>query len=156
MTTENRQRTADNARRFDRGSWLALGIVLLIAVAATLATAATLARAGDGCQLDADSGTLVSACMGGWPTPLRRGDELIAIDGVALSDGISMQPQQAPPGWVQGGTARYTIKRGDATLAEPLGHIVTLVSDGENAVAATRDNEHRRAGRNARDRSPQE
>jgi hypothetical protein len=106
-----------NTRRFDRSSGLALGIVLLIAVASVAATAAALARVGDGCLLDSDAETgLFGACVADWPTPLRRGDQVIAIDGVALWDDLTVQQPQAPPGWVDGGTARYTIKRGDATL----------------------------------------
>jgi len=65
--------------------------------------------------LDIAETAVFAACVGGWPTPLRPGDQVIAIDGVTPMDAIARQPQ-APPGWLEGGTARYTIKRGDATL----------------------------------------
>ena len=113
---DNGQRAIDNRRRFDRSSWLALGIVLAIALVSVAATVAALARVGDGCLLNADGGAVLSVCVGGWPTLLRPGDELIAIDGLGLSDDVSVQQPQAPSGWMDGGTARYTIKRGNATL----------------------------------------
>jgi hypothetical protein len=72
---------------------------------------------GDGCLLDVDQNAVFGPCVGGWPTPLRSGDELIAIDGLGLWDAnVSVQQPQAPPGWMDGGIARYTIKRGDAML----------------------------------------
>src|SRR5262245_59363326 len=113
---EPNERGHINARRFDRSSWLALGFVLVIAVASVAATVAALARVSDGCLLDPDENTVFGACVGGWPTPLRPGDELIAIDGLGLWDSVSVQQPQAPPGWMDGGTARYTIKRVDAIL----------------------------------------
>ncbi len=117
MTIDNQQRATGDTRRFDRGSWLALGFVLAIAVVSVAATVAAMAQVGDGCLLDVDQNAVFGPCVGGWPTLLRPGDELIAIDGLGLWDAnVSVQQPQAPPGWMDGGIARYTIKRGDAML----------------------------------------
>jgi signal transduction histidine kinase len=112
------QTTTDrgNQHRFDRGSWLAIGVVLLIAGASIALTVAILIQVGDGCVYDAGAaeGALFGACVGGWPTPLRVGDELLAVNGVTRPDGIILA--QPPSGWVEGGIVRYTVRRAEQTL----------------------------------------
>jgi signal transduction histidine kinase len=106
-------------RCFDRASWLAIGIVLLIAVASVAVTIMSLVQVGDGCVYEKGGDTkLLGACVGGWPTPLRAGDELLGIAAldVARPDDLILAQPQAPPGWVEGGIARYTVRRAGHTL----------------------------------------
>ena len=110
--------TRHTDRRYDRGSWLALGFVLLMIVASMTMTVLRLARVGDGCILNAGDISTASfgACVGDWPTPLRPGDELIAVSGVGLPGSDDLREQRPPPGWKDGGTGRYTVRRGSQTL----------------------------------------
>jgi hypothetical protein len=118
MTTFKRQPTADNQRRFDRGSWLTLGFVLTMMVTSVIATIVSLARVGDGCVYDSgnDEATVLGACVGGWATPLRAGDELLAVGGVAWQVRNDLAPRATPSGWVDNGTMHYTVQRADQTL----------------------------------------
>src|SRR4051812_25184641 len=78
-----------NQRRFDRASWLAIGVVLLLAVVSVAVTIASLRQVGDGCVYEsAAEGTVFGACVGGWPTPLRADDQLLAVAGVAQPDNL--------------------------------------------------------------------
>jgi hypothetical protein len=105
-------------RRFDRGSWIAIGIVLVMMVASVAATVANLVQVGDGCVYDYGNAptTVFGACVGGWATPLRAGDELLAVAGVTWADRSELVPPAAPPGWVDDGTLRYTVRRAGRTL----------------------------------------
>lgn len=117
MTTDTAQPIFANRYGFDRGSSLALGVVLLLTIVSLAATVTSLVRVGDGCVVDGNAETmLIDNCVGGWATPLRAGDDVIAIDGATLPVGIIAQRLQPPPGWVDGGTARYVVKRGDSTV----------------------------------------
>jgi len=105
-------------RRFDRGSWIALGLVLLIVTASATITILNLARVGDGCVIDAGNigPTVIGACVGDWETPLLLGDELIAIGGDSSPVQTAIRPQPVPAGWIDGATIRYTVRRGGQTL----------------------------------------
>lgn len=104
-------------RRFDRASWLALGGVLLIAVISGAGSIVVLWQVSDGCLLDNNTDiVLVITCVGEWPTPLRSGDEIIAVGGVVQAQKVSLQQPQMSAGWVDGGTVRYTIKRDGTPL----------------------------------------
>jgi hypothetical protein len=106
------------SRRFDRGSWLAVGVVLLMIVASVGSTIVSLARVGDGCVYDSgnDEITVFGACVGGWATPLRAGDELLAVGGVAWESLNELAPRATPSGWVDNGVMRYTVRRAGQTL----------------------------------------
>jgi signal transduction histidine kinase len=106
------------AHRFDRASWVAIGVVLLIAVASVAVTIASLVQVGDGCVYDWGNveAKLFGACVGGWTTPLRAGDELLAVAGVARPDTAVLAQPQRPPGWTEGGTVHYTVRRAGQTL----------------------------------------
>ena len=110
--------TRDHERRFDRRSWLALGVVLLLVVVSAATAVLRLARVGDGCLLTPDTldGVVVVACVGPRPTSLRPGDELLAIPGVKSPERAELRHQPAPPGWVEGGAARYTVRRAGQSL----------------------------------------
>ena len=107
-----------NERRFDRSSWLALGVVLLLVVVSTVTAVLRLARVGDGCVLSTFTleAVVVEGCVGDWPTPLRPGDELLAVPGVESPANAELSRQPVPPGWVEGGTARYLVRRDGQTL----------------------------------------
>ena len=105
----------DKEHRFDHGSWLALGFVLLMIVASATAAVMGLARVGDGCLLNSGFST-VAACVGDWPTSLRPGDEVIAIGGVTVPGSAELRQPQAPPGWADGATVHYVVRRGGQTV----------------------------------------
>ena len=59
----SRLRAIVDERRFDRGSWTALGVVLVVIEAMITTTILSLARVGDGCLIDAsniDPGALMA------------------------------------------------------------------------------------------------
>src|SRR5215216_6606234 len=106
------------SRRFDRGSWLAVGVVLLMIAVSIGSTIARLARVGDGCVFDSDNAVVkvFGACVGGWATPLRAGDELLAVGGVSWRGLNELAPRAIPSGWAENGTIHYTVRRAEQTL----------------------------------------
>jgi hypothetical protein len=115
-------------RRFDRASWATLGGVLGFAVVCALVAALILSQPGDGCLLDAGSGTHdVYACVGEWATPLRPGDRVVAVAGVPLGDGRSPRgPADRLEDITQTATVLpYTVERAGqlVDLAVPLGRL---------------------------------
>jgi hypothetical protein len=105
-------------RQFDRGSWVALGIVLIMVVASIGSTIASLTSVGDGCVFDGgnDETTIFGTCVGGWATPLRAGDELLAVGRTAWRDRNELAPRTIPVGWVENGVMPYTVRRAGHTL----------------------------------------
>ena len=105
-------------RRFDHGSWLTLSFVLTMIVASATISVLCLARVGDGCVFDAGQigAQVFGACVGDWPTSLRPQDELLGISGYPSLPSTELGPQPAPPDWIDGGTARYTVRRAGHTL----------------------------------------
>jgi len=51
VMVNSRQRAIVDERRFDRGSWTALGVVLVVIEAMITTTILSLARVGDGCLM---------------------------------------------------------------------------------------------------------
>jgi hypothetical protein len=108
-----------NERRFDRGSWLAVGSVLLFFLW-TLPLAITQMRMPiDGCLLDMSNfdAPAVTTCFADWPTPLRSGDLIIQVAGTSTAiDIANAVPKPPPPGWVDGGIVRYTVLRNTQSI----------------------------------------
>jgi hypothetical protein len=130
MTPDPRVR-ASAARRFDRGSWFALGAVLSFMTLCAALSAYLLSLPGDGCLLDptAESPVPVLDCVGDWPTPLQPGDLLLSVNGLSAVDVDSLGLARAPlpPNWHASGEAHYVVQR-DAEvvrLAVPLGRLDT-------------------------------
>ena len=120
-----------DARRWDRSSWIAFSIVLLMIVASIVAAIASLARVGDGCVYDSGSDTpTIGACVGGWDTPLRAGDKLVAVGDMNWQNVDSLTHPVRPSGWVENGTIPYTVQRGERTL----GFDVPLHYMGRDAI----------------------
>ena len=119
MIPDLHARAADT-RRFDRGSWLTLGFVLSFTAVCAALSIFLLSVPGDGCQLDpvAEPPVPVLACFGGWPTPLRRGDQLLSVNGLSAIDVDSLGQARTPlpPDWTATGEARYVVQRAGETL----------------------------------------
>ena len=110
--------TTYQERRFDRGSWLTLGFVLLLIVASATVSLLCFLQVGDGCLFDAGQvdAQVVGACVGDWATPLRPGDAWLGIAGIPSPPDTVLNPQHMPPGWIDGGSVHYTVRRGGHTL----------------------------------------
>ena len=113
-------------RRFTRSSWLSLSVVVLMIAASAAMAALCLIQVGDGCVLE-DGGTgarhgpsVVGACVGDWPTPLRPGDEIIAVANLPVQTRDVVYPLVAPAEWVDGGTAVYSLNRAGQSLDVPV------------------------------------
>jgi hypothetical protein len=119
VTTHNGRPTIDNLRGFDRGSWMALGVVLIFFVWSLAGAAAQLGIPNDGCLVDMTNyeAPLVEACIGGWPTLLHPGDILEQFAGMpAALDAVHIPMVRPPAGWVDGGVVRYTVLRAGQPL----------------------------------------
>jgi hypothetical protein len=135
-------------RRFDRGAWLTLGAVALFTICALLVFAFSAVQPTDGCLIQqgtSDTQTLLG-CVGDWPTPLRSGDEIIAVTGRSMRlDVEAIFPPPPPAGWVAGASVPYTLRREGAviTLAVPLQRLSwggvgrLLVADPVNLLVNT-------------------
>lgn len=100
------------ARRMNRGSWLVLAIALVYIGCAIVYVLLAFQQPTDGWLYDTNSDrpkALTPQVDG--PTPLRPGDEVLAINGTPLDsvNGLGMLP--APPGWRIGGSAHYAVRR---------------------------------------------
>jgi hypothetical protein len=105
--------------KFDRASWWTVGTLLLLALISATTAGMILARPGDGCVLDASqiSGQFIHTCVGHWPTPLRPGDEVLAVAGQPIdSSSLEVVWLPAPPGWHEEGSAHYLVRRNGQTL----------------------------------------
>jgi hypothetical protein len=107
--------SADSESRFDRGAWLTLAAVLLFALVILATTLYILSMPGDGWQMAYEEPPLTQF-LGDWPTPLQKGDVVLAISGTPF-DALGIQPLSAPANWQAGATIPYTIMRGDQRLA---------------------------------------
>ena len=67
---------ARDQRRFDYGSWVVLGVVLIFFAWSLAGAAAQLAIPNDGCLVDMTNfeAPVVQVCIGDWRMPLRPGD----------------------------------------------------------------------------------
>ena len=99
-------------RRFDRGSWLVLAGATGFVLSAVVYVLAAFAQPSDGWLYDNNTGTITVENQVGSYSPLQAGDRVLAIDGVAMDEDTGVPHHQLPPpGWVVGGTARYTVMR---------------------------------------------
>ena len=132
VLVNSRQRAIVDERHFDRGSWTALGVVLVVIIASITTTILSLARVGDGCLIDASNieATVFGACVADWHSPLRPGDELIAVGSTALQRS-DVRPQHAPSGWMEDGMVTYTVRR----AGQPLDLRVPLHRQGFDEIA---------------------
>jgi hypothetical protein len=111
-------------RRWDRGAWGTLGVVLgLMLLSATVAIL-VLRQPSEGCVVEDSAGfsQVLHACFGERPTPLRPGDELVAAGGISLvtDEEAFWIRSQAPEGWGAGATIDYTVRRDGETLTLPV------------------------------------
>jgi hypothetical protein len=112
------------ARRWDRGAWATLGVVLGLMLFNVIVTILVLRQPSEGCLVTHPGGlsNIVRACYGERPTPLRPGDELLAAGGVSLiAEGDEFWTRaELPDGWGAGATIDYTVRRAGETLTLPV------------------------------------
>ncbi len=115
---------ADSESRFTLTSWVVLGLVTLIVSLALIETIYRLTLPWDGWSFTRDAtGTgqrlIFYEKLVAGASPLQKGDVLLAVQGQSfeeiLTRALTLNPQR-PPTWSEGGTARYTVQRGDAIL----------------------------------------
>jgi len=122
-----------DTRRFDRSSWIALGVVVIFFVWSLAGAAAQFAIPNDGCLVDMTNfeAPVVQVCIGNWPTPLRAGDMLRQFAGMpAALDAVHIPMDRPPLGWADGGVVRYTALR----AGQPLDLDVSLHRMGVGAI----------------------
>ena len=112
-------------RRFTRARWLTLAFLLGFTLLCVGLGAWLLAQLGDGCQVieNAASPRPIQACWGRWSTPLRSGDQIVAVNGVLLEGGnndFAVRATPPPPGWSDGAIVSYTVLRDGARLSLPV------------------------------------
>jgi hypothetical protein len=111
-------------RRFDGGSWAALIYALAVGLGSLLLVIGAWRIPSDGWLYD---GSLFSAApavtfqtnLSGRSSPLQAGDQLIAVEGIALealADRAHAFYALRPPAWPDGQSMRYTVLRGDQLL----------------------------------------
>ena len=109
---------------FDRGARLTLAFVAVFSLIVLAATYYVLASPVDGWQIpySVPDPPPLAYFAGDWPTPLRAGDRVIAVDGTPVPIDSGLVPLRPPPGWRAGGTVRYSVQRD----GQPLDLDVTL------------------------------
>lgn len=134
LPTRDRPPRIGNQHPWDRGASLTLAFVLGFTLLCVALGAALLSLPGDGCQLaggDLEPPRPIQACFGTWPTPLRPGDRIVAVEGVPIggdSDDFTVGASPAPPSWDDGSTVSYTVLRAGKLLhlRVPLGRLGAL------------------------------
>jgi hypothetical protein len=112
---------SENEARFDRGAWWLLAAVLLFAAVTTGLTLAILAAPADGWLIPYDDLNLtLDYFYGDWPTPLRAGDQVRAIEGMPLDALYQLRWGVPPPGWAEGATVTYSVERAGQRLEIPV------------------------------------
>ena len=100
---------------------LSSGIVLLLALAFIGCSCVYLVYAyqqpSDGWLYESriDGQMIAATPLIGKAGPLQPGDIVLEIDGLPVAT-IQLRPIKPPAGWQAGGTAKYTIQRGDKTI----------------------------------------
>lgn len=111
-------------RRWDRGAWATLGVVLGLILFNIGVTILVLRQPGEGCLVNHPGGLsqIIRACYSERPTPLRPGDELLAAGGISLigDEGEFWIRDQLPEGWGAGATIPYTVRRHSEILTLPV------------------------------------
>jgi hypothetical protein len=95
-------------KQFDRWSWLTLAVVTLFSLVVLATTLITLSIPGDGWQMVYEEPPLTQF-VGDWPTALREGDVVLAVDGIAVEN--VDRPLAPPRSWQDDVTVPYTIER---------------------------------------------
>jgi hypothetical protein len=111
MTFQTQQRAKTG---FDQGAWLTLAAVIGFVLAVLATTVYVLAMPGDGWQMPYDTTPQpwpLENFIGDWPTALRIGDQVVAVDGIAVARDDQLAPLNPPLAWHDGGTVVYTILR---------------------------------------------
>ncbi len=120
MTPDSGRQQTDNQRRFNRGSWIVVGLVVGFTALCAALSAFLLIQPGDGCQLDAnaDASPPIVACFGDWPTPLQPGDRVLAVNGWSTTDvdSLGRARRAAPLNLFAGDQASYTVLRDGASI----------------------------------------
>jgi len=108
--------------RFDRGAAAVLAFVLVFVAGAVFVTLGILALPSDGWQIPGNNQiTQLASFYGNWPTPLRAGDIILAVNGLNVnsSDGAWLDRYDLPA-WQAGGTVTYTVRRAGQVIAVPV------------------------------------
>jgi hypothetical protein len=102
--------------RMNVGSWLVLGIAIGYIAGAVVYVLLAFGQPADGWLYSSGLGAnnILARNQSGAPSPLRAGDQVLAIDDQMVS-GLSFRPQP-PPGWRVGGMARYSVLRAGANV----------------------------------------
>jgi len=126
LTTEH---SRSGVRRFNRAAWLTLVLSLAMILFSTAQKAYRLTLPTDGWtpvigfESDnpaAEYNRVLDKDMFGLPTPLRSGDELLAVEGQDVTNweerGTHGEFISAPPNWQAGQTVQYTVRRNGEVL----------------------------------------
>ena len=130
-TIGNESAAAGDGRRFDRSSWIVVGIALGMMIVALLVSAAAYRVPGDGWVVERGEFGRYEPIVfvrnsGIGSTTLRQGDVLLAVEGIpfeVLERRAARLAPTRPPNWRLGSTVRYTVLRDGA----PIDIDITLV-----------------------------
>jgi hypothetical protein len=115
--------SAHDERRFNAGSWIALGYALLHIGYALVLSMLVFLTPNDGWYIDSDlwqappvsdQRPTFSYHLGGNDSPIRAGDELVAIEGLTaaqVADRAFLFYRNRPPDWHDDTVLRYTVLR---------------------------------------------
>jgi serine phosphatase RsbU (regulator of sigma subunit) len=122
---------ATDESRFDRASWMVLGLAILFAAVGVVHMVYVLSLPSDGWSMTtpANAGPTplqFDRDLAGTPSPLKPGDALVAIEGQTTDDilrGWLTGRPKSPAGWGVGQSVAYTVDRDGRrlTLSVPLG-----------------------------------
>jgi hypothetical protein len=111
-------------RKFDRNSWLVLGLALIVLVVSWTVVLWYASVPADGWRYAVNlnqpaEGLVVEAKVGSWASPLATGDIVLAIEGQPAEEIIlrvfALTPAR-PANWVEGGLVAYTVLREGQTI----------------------------------------
>ncbi len=102
----------EQEKRFDQGAWLILVSMSLFAIVVLVPTLYILRMPGDGWQ-NIYQEVPLNAFVGDWPTPLQKGDIVLAVDDVSVTKEFTQVSPllPAPPSWQEGSTIAYLVER---------------------------------------------
>ena len=101
-----------NESRFNLQSWLTLALAIAFIVTAIIYLFLAFQQPSDGWlyQTRLDGNLIAVGSVLDQPGPLQPGDQVLAIENQPASL-VLVHPIPAPPGWLDGGSGRYTILR---------------------------------------------
>ncbi len=115
-------------RRFDRSSWVTLAIVITLFALSSLVVKVAHDIPSDGWLVDRGpwgryTNPIYLRNLSGFPSDLRVGDVLLAVEGASFEDleaqAASLNPPR-PEGWDFGATVYYTVLREDQSIEVPV------------------------------------